>query len=168
MGGYSLPSSSVCSSDVILLFCVSVMSSPSKSSVARRLPFHFVSTKLICECVGLKDRFGVPSDREDPVGDDGGGEDTTRWGGSIECDFLLISNIRSFVPFAHSSFLVLVSIVIFVVLFVVAVVVEIQELAMLFHELTKSQKPAHDSTLRTALGPWLRYSTSTELTFAVL
>ncbi len=76
---------------------MSVMSSLEASSVARRLPFHFVSTKLICECVGLKDRFGVPPDREDPVGD--GGEDTTRWGGSIEgLLLLLISNSRSFVP----------------------------------------------------------------------
>lgn len=102
MGGYSLPSSSsVCSSDVLLLFRMSVMSSSSASSVARRLPFHFVSTKLICECVGLKDRFGVPSDREDPVGD--GGEDTTRRGLSMEFHLLLlISNIRSFVPYAQS------------------------------------------------------------------
>ena len=33
------------------------------------------------ECVELKDCFGVPPDRDDPVCD--GGEDTTRWGGSI-------------------------------------------------------------------------------------
>ena len=103
---------------------MSVMSSPSGSSVARRLPFHFVSTKLICECVGLKERFGVPSDREDPVSDGDGGEDTTRRGGSIECRLLLlISNVRSFVPLAHCSFLVLVSLVIFVVVIIVVVVV---------------------------------------------
>jgi len=35
------------------------MSSLEASSVARRFPFHLVSTKLICEWVGLKDRFGV-------------------------------------------------------------------------------------------------------------
>ena len=71
MDGYSLPSSSLCSSYILLLFCMSAMSTSSSSSVARRLPFDFVSTRLTRECVELKDCFGVPSDRDDPVGDGG-------------------------------------------------------------------------------------------------
>ena len=79
LGGYSLPSSSVCSSYILLLFCVSAISSSSSSPVARRPPFdfRFVSTTrvdLTRECV--KGCFGVPPDHDVPVGD--GGEDTTR------------------------------------------------------------------------------------------
>jgi hypothetical protein len=88
-GGYSLPSSSGCSSYVLLLRYMSVMSS--SSSVPRLLPFHFASTRLSCEWFELNDCFGVSADRDDPVGD--GGEDTTRWGASLDS----ISNLRSFV-----------------------------------------------------------------------
>ena len=94
MDVYSLPSS--LRARRIFYYCSARLHLRRRS---RRLPFKFVSTRLTRECVELKDCFGVSPDRDDPVGD--GGEDTTRWGGSIICHGA--AQRASFVPFPHAD-----------------------------------------------------------------